>query len=389
MRTLPTLALAFALAGGAPAGEEKGFVPLFDGKSLSGWFKAGGGATYTVEGGCIVGAVGPGPNTFLCTKKDYANFVLKLDVKMDVPVNSGIQVRSHHTAKGRVYGYQCEVDPSKRAWSGGIYDEGRRGWLQDLKGKDRARKAFKPGGWNHFVIRAEGPRIRTWVNDVPCADLLDPADRTGFIGLQVHAAKKGKVRFKEIRIKELPASKWQALLGGKSLAGWKKLGGGEWKVEGGVLRGTSSKAEPRHGILLTKKSYGDFAVTLKFRAVQGNSGLYFRVEEAPKEAVMVKGFQAEIDPTNDVGGLYETLGRGWVVRPKPAEVKKWFRPGAWNELSVIALGGRVVVHVNGKKSAELKDDPGRRRGPLGLQLHGGQDMDVRFKDIEVLELPAG
>src|SRR5262249_16841973 len=116
-------------ARAAPArAEEKGFVPLFDGKSLEGWRKAGGGATYKVEDGCIVGEVGPGSNTSLCTQKSYPNFVLKAEVKLDVPGNSGIQFRSHQRGgSGRVYGYQCEIDPSKRAWSAGIYDEARRG----------------------------------------------------------------------------------------------------------------------------------------------------------------------------------------------------------------------------------------------------------------------
>src|SRR5205823_2252521 len=150
---------------------------------------------------------------------------------------------------------------------------------------------------------------------------------------------------------------------GRDLSGWRKVGPGRWRVEGGVLHGTMKSGEKRHGHLITEKSYRDFAVRLKYRANKGNSGLYFRVEEVPGD-VGVKGLQAEIDPKNDVGGLYETNGRGWVVRPKPEDVKKWHKPGQWNELSVVAWGGRVVVHVNGKKTAELKDDPGRREGRI-------------------------
>ena len=126
---------------------------------------------------------------------------------------------------------------------------------------------------------------------------------------------------------------------------------------------------------------------LKYKANAGNSGLYFRIEEVPGD-VGVKGFQAEIDPANDVGGLYETNGRGWVVQPKPEDVKKWHKRGAWNDMSVVALGDRVIVHVNGKKTAELKKDPGRRSGRIALQLHGGQDMDVQFKDVEIMPLAA-
>jgi len=100
------------------------------------------------------------------------------------------------------------------------------------------------------------------------------------------------------------------------------------------------------------------------------------------------GFQAEIDPQNDVGGLYETYGRDWVVKPKPEDVKRYFRPGQFNDMTVSAHGRRIVVTVNGTKTAELKDDPGRQEGFLAFQLHGGQEMHVEFKDIRILELPS-
>jgi len=202
---LLTLAVALTAAGARLASaQEKGFVPLFDGRTLEGWKKAGGGATYRVDDGSIVGEVGPGPNTFLCTEKTYRDFILKLEVKLDVPGNSGIQFRSHQReGDGRVYGYQCEIDPSARAWSGGIYDEGRRGWLYPLENDEKARKAFKLDGWNEYVIEAVGPSLKTWVNGVPCATLADDADAEGFIALQVHSGKQGRIRWRNIRIKVL------------------------------------------------------------------------------------------------------------------------------------------------------------------------------------------
>jgi hypothetical protein len=191
----------------APAADEDepGFVPLFDGKTLDGWKKVGGMATYRVEDGMIVGEVGPGSNTFLRTEKTYGDFILKLDAKLDVPGNSGIQFRSHQRAEegGRVFGYQCEIDPSDRAWTAGIYDEGRRGWLYDLKDHPEAQKAFQKDDWNRFVIEARGDHLRTWLNGVPVADLHDAMDKEGFIALQVHAGKEGRIRWKNIRIKEL------------------------------------------------------------------------------------------------------------------------------------------------------------------------------------------
>ena len=369
----------------ALAADDDGFVPLFDGKTLDGWEKAGGGATYRVEDGAIVGEVGPGPNTFLKTAKTYGDFVLKLDVKLDVPGNSGIQFRSHQKDDRvrTVFGYQCEIDPSPRAWTAGIYDESRRGWLYPLTGHPDAQKAFKLDGWNAFTIEARGPSIKTWLNGVPCADLIDAADLDGFIALQVHAGQAGRIRWKDIRLKDLGRSRWAPLWDGKTLDGWQAAGGGHWAIEDGVLRGTSTSDESRHGHLITRSEFGDFAARLQFRSIRGNSGLYFRVEEGG--SLGVKGFQAEIDPANDVGGLYETEGRGWVVQPTPEQVKSWLKPGDWNDLAVVAIGPRLVVQVNGKTTADLVDEPGRRRGRLALQLHGGQDVDVQFRRVEALE----
>ena len=177
------------------------------------------------------------------------------------------------------------------------------------------------------------------------------------------------------------------LFDGKTLAGWHTLPGGKWEVRDGVIIGTAERSEGRHGQLVSDKRYKDFTVRLKYKAIKGNSGLYFRVDEV-KGGVGVHGFQAEIDPANDVGGLYETGGRAWVVQPTPEQIKTYFKPGEWNQMTVSAEGRHIVVEVNGQKTAELKDDPGRLEGHLALQLHGGQDMHVEFKDIEILVKPA-
>lgn len=196
------------LLGPLPAEDPKP-SPLFDGKSLGGWKKVGGGATYRIEGEEIVGEVGPGANTFLRTDKEYGDFVLELDVKLDIPGNSGIQFRSHQKPgdNGRVFGYQYELDPSDRAWSGGIYDEARRGWLFPLKDHPDAQKAFKKTEWNHVKIKAVGTHLQTWLNGVPCADLNDSEDATGFIALQVHAGKEGRIRWKNIQLTDLSPPK--------------------------------------------------------------------------------------------------------------------------------------------------------------------------------------
>lgn len=183
---------------------------LFDGKTLNGWVQRGGKALYKVEDGAIAGtAVRDTPNSFLCTEKDYSDFILELEFKVDDRLNSGVQIRSNSFAdykNGTVHGYQVEIDPSDRAWTGGIYDESRRGWLNDLKENETARKAFKQGQWNHFRIEAVGDSIKTWLNGVAAADLKDSKTSTGFIALQVHNIPTDEplqIRWRNIRIKEL------------------------------------------------------------------------------------------------------------------------------------------------------------------------------------------
>ncbi len=207
------IALVVGLLPGSFAGaaEEKGFVPLFDGKTLDGWEQKGGKAKYKAEDGQIVGSSVPNTsNSFLCTKKHYSDFILEYEFKVDPSLNSGVQIRSHSKPdykKGRVHGYQVEIDPSPRAWSCGIYDEGRRGWLNNLKKNEPARKAFKQNEWNKVRVEAKGDSIKTWLNGVPAADLTDSMTPSGFIGLQVHGVGGRKepleVRWRNLRIKDL------------------------------------------------------------------------------------------------------------------------------------------------------------------------------------------
>lgn len=371
---------------------ESGWVCLFDGKSLEGWTQRGGAAKYAVEDGDIVGTSVPNTsNSFLCTKKEHGDFVLELEFKVHPELNSGIQIRSHSNPEyreGRVHGYQVEIDPSDRGWSGGIYDEGRRGWLNTLEQNAAARYAFKQNEWNQFRIQAIGDSIKTWLNGVPAADLVDSLTQSGFIALQVHGVGGREdpvwVRWRNIRIKDLGTSTWKPLFDGKSLDGWTPLPGGKWTVDDGVIQGLSPASENRHGMLLSNERYRDFTARVVYRANRGNSGFYFRVDRVDGP-VAVHGFQAEIDAANDAGGLYETGGRAWVAKPEAELVKRCFKAGDWNEMTVSAHGQRVVVHVNGRKTADLANDPGRREGFFGLQLHGGQEMDVEFKAIELLE----
>jgi hypothetical protein len=194
---------------GPPPGE--GWKSLFNGRDLTGWAQKNGTAKYTVEDGCVVGTTNEGsPNSFLCTERDYGDFELVFEVKVDDRLNSGVQIRSHSKPDfktGRVHGPQVEIATNGTA--GRIYDEGRRGkWLDaDATNDAKAKAAFKKGEWNKYRVRCEGNRMQTWVNDVPVADVRDDMDATGFIGLQVHGIPKGQgpyqVRWRGIYVREL------------------------------------------------------------------------------------------------------------------------------------------------------------------------------------------
>lgn len=185
-----------------------------------------------------------------------------------------------------------------------------------------------------------------------------------------------------IHIQWAQAQSWQSLFNKKDTTGWHTIPGGSWEVVDGILIGTSEKSDPRHGLLVTDKSYKDFIISVTYKAITGNSGLYFRVEEIGG-MVGVRGFQAEIDPNQDAGGLYETMGRQWVVKPKPEDVKSWYKKNEWNEMTVEARVGNIVVKVNGKETARLSNDSGRLEGKFALQLHGEMDMKVLFKEVKI------
>jgi hypothetical protein len=215
--------LAQSIRWAANRDREAGWISLFDGKTLDGWVQRGGKAKYSVENGQLVGISVPNtPNSFLCTTRDFTNFVLEVEFKVDSDLNSGVQIRSHcfdqatefegkgrriRVPAGRVHGLQVEIDPGARAWSGGVQEEGGRAWLNDLKENEAARKAFKAGEWNKFLIECRGDSIRTWINGVPAADLKDSRVASGFIALQVHGVgrreKASEVRFRNIRLKDL------------------------------------------------------------------------------------------------------------------------------------------------------------------------------------------
>jgi hypothetical protein len=378
--------------------------PLFNGKDLSGWKRLNGEAKYVVKGDAIVGISKLNtPNTFLATEKNYGDFILEFDFKVDDGLNSGVQIRSESLPdynKGRVHGYQFEIDPSKRAWTGGIYDEARRGWLYPLTVNPPAQKAFKNNEWNHARIEAIGSSIRTWVNGIPCADLWDDKTLSGFIALQVHAigddakAEGKTVSWKNLRIcttdvqqfasaanSEVPEVNaipntispreakegWKLLWDGKTNAGWRSAKSGKfpdhgWVIDDGILKVMKSggKESANGGDIITDRKYKNFMLKVDFKITEGaNSGVkYFVDPELNKGAGSAIGCEFQIlddekhpdaklgkNGNRKLGALYDLI---------PAPDSKPFKKKEFNTALIIVNGNHVEHWLNGVKLLEYE-----------------------------------
>ncbi len=301
---------------------EKSWINLFDGKTLNGWKILAGTATYAIEEGVIVGTTVAGsPNTFLATEKEYGDFIFEVDIKLESPKgNSGVQTRSHFDPAGKnrqglVYGRQVDLDPSARKWSGGIYDEGRRKWVYPLSLNPKAQNAYIADDFNHIKIECIGKEMKTWVNGIPAAYLVDTIDQKGFIALQVHSVNSPdqvgkKVWFKNVRIKtsglkteafpkgiyvvnHIPNSLiayekrdgWRLLFDGKSSNGWmsfRKTAFPQkgWTIKDGTLNVLSSegKEAANGGDIVTREQFKAFELSFEFRLTPGaNSGVKYFV----------------------------------------------------------------------------------------------------------------
>jgi sugar phosphate isomerase/epimerase len=392
-----SFASLLVLLGSSAASADTGEPPwtvLFDGKTvktIDGWVQRGGKAAFAVADGTIVGTSVPStPNSFLCTARSYGDFVLEYEFKVDEGLNSGVQIRSQSSAayqNGRVHGYQVEIDPDvkrDRMWSGGLYDEGRRGWLNDLTQNEPARRAFKPGAWNQIRVEAFGDRLRTWINGVAAADVVDSVDLDGFIALQVHGVKERKeplhVAWRGLRVQDWGSRKWLPLYDGKTPL--HVVGGGKWTLEPGGLVGLITKGERRSGLAFLPRPVGDFTVRLEYRLTGGNAGLYFRAQPTATDAG-AKGLQADLDARGGSGGLYETGGRGWIARAQPQKGVKPWKEGDFNVLTVSAHGGHVVTHLDGVRMTVIEDAP-TNEGLLALELAAGEDVRLEVRRLELL-----
>jgi len=366
-----------------------GWVDLFNGKDLTGWKQLNGKAKYEVKDGAIVGtSVANTPNSFLTTEKDYGDFILECDVKVDNKLNSGIQIRSlskEDYNNGRVHGYQVEIDPSDRAWSGGLYDEARRGWLYTMDVNPEGKKAFKKEAWNKYRIEAIGNTIRTFVNGIPTAYVVDDMTPSGFICLQVHSiGNKDKslegtqvswknVRIKTTNLKPSPATNirivsfipntitddekkegWKLLYDGKSVDQWRAYGGTEfpskrWSYNDGTITISKSDGSETGNDIVTKQLFGPvFEFQFEFKLTEGaNSGVKYFVDQKFNSGGK-SGIGCEFQVLDDakhpdakmgkngnrtIGSLYDV-----ITSNKPSNAIK--KIGEWNQ-------GRIVVQKDG------------------------------------------
>jgi hypothetical protein len=387
------------------------WVSLFDGQTLNGWTVKGGHADYKIEEGNIVGtSVSNSPNTFLTSDKMYGDFILELDYKVDSSMNSGIQIRSNsfpNYMDGRVHGYQIEIDPSDRAWSAGIYDEARRGWLIPLTDNQTAQKAFKQNDWNHYRIEAIRDTIKTWINDVPAAYLIDDKTASGFIALQVHALQEGQkvgtqIIWKNVKILTDSLSKyarkspltplttknkltidekkngWELLWDGKTTDGWRGAKLDEfpeqgWQIENGELTVLASGGAEAAagGDIVTTELYSDFELQVDFKITKGaNSGIKYYVDtdlnKGPGSSI---GLEFQIlddenhpdaklgnhDGSRTIASLYDLI---------EADPTKLVNPiGEWNSAYIISKNNHVEHWLNGVKVLEYE-----RKSPEYLRL---------------------
>lgn len=411
-RTIGFVAMALLTLCTAAAGKDL-WMDLFNGKNLKGWRVLNGDARYVVRDGTIVGISKlQTPNTFLATQNTYGDFILEYECRIDDGLNSGVQIRSLSLPEfqnGRVHGPQVELDPSARAWSGGLYDEARRGWLYNLECNPAGKAAFKAGAWNRFRVEAIGPSIRVWVNGIPTADILDDLATSGFIALQVHAidgdssmaGKEIAWRNLRIRTQDLEAARtpvtraiaqvsyltnqlsereraegWQLLWDGRTTAGWRgakldRFPDHGWRIENGVLEVEASDGDESHngGDIVTIKSYANFELEVDFKFTKGaNSGIKYFVDtntnkgEGSAIGCEFQILDDEFHPDAKLGtagnrtlaSLYDLIPPE-ALRYAPNESSaKRVNPYGWNRARISVRGSNVSHYLNGIKQVEYQ-----------------------------------
>lgn len=388
-----------------------GWFDLFDGKSLDGWTQRFGTATYRVEDGTIVGKTSEGsPNSFLCTDKEYGDFELVFEVKVDNALNSGVQIRSntHARSDGRVNGPQVEIaaNGGGGSHSGYIFGESAGGWMTSDADR-KFHRFFRNDEWNHYRVIAAGPRIQTWINGEMVSNLVHEekfkTHAKGYIGLQVHSIKRGtgpfEVAWRNIKVREIDKDEVAAiadgyvnLLTGVDLSGWETTGNWLVQDDGSVM------IKPRPGergwqrydmYLWTKRTYKDFILDLEYRYPPGgNSGVYFRVKD--KKNPVETGIESQILDSSKKTGKMTHHDHGGIIRTQGASKNMSKAPNEWNRMIVTCKGNHLTVQLNGEQIIDLQLNEGAMKdrpmeGYIGLQDHG-EPHNLVFRHIRIKEL---
>ncbi|SEP73093.1 protein of unknown function [Neolewinella agarilytica] len=175
-----------------------------------------------------------------------------------------------------------------------------------------------------------------------------------------------------------------SLFNGENLDGWVNHGKEKWYVDNGEII-CESGPSAEYGYLSTEKFYDDFELSLEFRQeANGNSGVFFR---STLDGTKITGWQAEVAPPgSNTGGIYESYGRGWLIKPDP-EKDKALKMGEWNKMKIRVVGNRVTTWLNGQEMISLDDDKiGEGKGAIALQIHDGGGIKVRWRNIELTQL---
>lgn len=345
------------------------------GPELSDWSRLGD-ADYTGDGLVITGQVTGGQQSFLHTDRAFGDLILDVDVKLDVASNSGIQVRSTVDHEAHILsGYQIEIDPTERSWSGGLYDERRRGWLHDLSGDELARAAFDLDGWNSYHIECVGPSLRAWVNGVPAANHLDAMTLEGVIALQVHSGSAGRIRWRNLRLRDLGRHSWEPLTLSPLEAGAGLLKESEDRVARTDWRSDSVGAWS----FPLRESADDFSLRIRYA---GDGFLALQLGSVPRGAT-----HPPRSTEGPVGLLHQGEEGGWTVTPSRGQGGK----SVLDErvLEVHSYGGRVAVVLDGVTLADRLVNVGALRGACVLEarVSPGEALEIRGVDHLVQQVP--
>lgn len=176
----------------------------------------------------------------------------------------------------------------------------------------------------------------------------------------------------------------ESLFNGIDLNGWNIHGTELWYVEDGLLV-CESGPDQKYGYLSTEEYYDDFILTLEFKQEDnGNSGVFFR---STLEGTKISGWQVEVAPPgNDSGGVYESYGRGWLIKPEPKKDKA-LKMGDWNKMKIKVVGDQVTTWLNGTKMISIQDEKiGKGKGSIALQIHDGGGIKVKWKNLNIKPL---